>query len=105
MPLNIPFFTSKACPDLTPHKSQESQDSIITKLVLLMVQRGSLTVREAVPYTNGQTWAISRMRARGLILPMDMDTWEVGSQGQRYKRYYPSNAARELYNKHFKEAR
>lgn len=77
----MPFFASKKCPEFTP-------TTIRAKAIAMLEKRGSITNRELVVLTNGQTWLTSDLRRDGYIKPKHDDTWEVSDSGKRYKRYW-----------------
>jgi hypothetical protein len=79
--MRIPFFISNKCEDF-------SKATIRVKAIQLLMHDGSLTNRDLVRFTNGQTWLTSDLRRDGFILPKSSDTWEKGASGKRFKRYY-----------------
>lgn len=76
----ISYFTSPKCPDF-------SKATLRTMVVNMLQERGSITNRDLVPITNGQTWLTSDLRRDGYIKPKAFDSWEVGASGKKYKRY------------------
>jgi hypothetical protein len=75
------FFTSTRCPDF-------SKTTLRVMVVKMLADNGSITNRDLVRLTNGQTWITSDLRRDGFIKPFHADTWETGQSGKRYKRYW-----------------
>jgi hypothetical protein len=75
------FFTSERCPDF-------SKTTLRAIAVGMLEKHGSLTNRDLVSVTNGQTWLTSDLRRDGFIKPKAFDAWETGKSGKKYKRYF-----------------
>jgi hypothetical protein len=71
-------------------KQPETKTTIRLKAIKMLKEQGSITNRDLVRITNGQTWLTSDLRKEGYILPFQHDTWENSSKGARFKRYYYS---------------
>lgn len=82
--MQIPFFTSEGCPELVA----QPKNTIRLKAIRLLEKQGSITNRDLVRITNGQTWLTSDLRREGFIKSFEADTWETSSKGARFKRYY-----------------
>jgi hypothetical protein len=74
------WFQSDRCPDF-------SKTTLRAIAVGMLQKQGSLTNRDLVAVTNGQTWLTSDLRRDGFIKPKSYDQWETGQSGKRYKRY------------------
>lgn len=74
-------------------KAENSQESaskttLRAMVIKMLADNGSITNRDLVRLTNGQTWLTSDLRRDGFIKPFHADTWETGQSGKRYKRYW-----------------